>query len=68
MIVKLIESWVSRQSAHVLDASKLVQNSPDCEIHVKLVERPYLRCQRKAAIEDFARNATSLRRTKNCEV
>ena len=40
------------------------KNTPDCELHVKLAESPYLRCQRKAAIEDFARNALSLRRTK----
>ena len=42
MVVEGIESWVSRQSAHALDATKLVQNPPYREINVKLVECPYL--------------------------
>ena len=67
MVIKLTESGVSWQSTHVLNAAKLVQNPPDREINMKLVERSYLRRQRKAAIEDFARNATTLRRTKYCE-
>ena len=53
MIVKLIERGVSWQSTHVLNAAKLVQNPPDREINMKLVERSYLRRQRKAAVEYF---------------
>ena len=65
MIVKLIERGVSWQSTHVLNAAKLVQNPPDREINMKLVERSYLRRQRKAAVEYFTRNTTALRRTKH---
>ena len=63
MIVELIESWVSRQSANVLDAPQLVQYPPYREINMKLVERSYLRCQREVTVEYFARNATCLGRT-----
>ena len=42
MVVEWIKSGVSRQSAHALNATKLVQNSPYRKIHVKLVECPYL--------------------------
>ena len=65
MIVELIESWVSRQSAYVLDAPQLVQNTPNRKINMKLVERSYLRRQRKVAVKDFTRNTTALRRTKH---
>ena len=56
MVVKLIESWISRQSANTLDTSHLVKNPPYCKIHVKLVEGPYLRRQIHAIVKDFARN------------
>ena len=51
MVVKLIEHGVPRQSTHALDAAWLVQNRPYCEIHMKLVECPYLGRQRKPAVE-----------------
>ena len=42
MVAECIKSGVPRQSTHALDAAKVVQNSPYCKIHVKLVECPYL--------------------------
>ena len=65
MIVELTERGVSWQSANVLDAAKLVQNPPDREINMELVERSYLRRQWKPAVEYFSRNTTALRRTKH---
>ena len=44
MVAECIESGFSRQSTHALNATKLVQNPLYCELHVKLVECPYLRC------------------------
>ena len=44
MVVQWIESWVSRQSAHALDSTHLVQNSSYSKIHVELEKDPQLRC------------------------
>ena len=68
MVVEWIKSGVSRQSAYALDATKLVQNPPYREIHVKLVECPYLWCKWPPFVKDFTRNSASLRRTKHRKV
>ena len=68
MVAEWIKSGVSRQSTHALDATKLVQSPPYCEIHVKLVECPYLLCKRKPAVKDFSRNSPSPRRAKHRKV
>ena len=53
MVVELIERRVSRQSAHALYPSKLVQDTPDREIDMEYVEGSYLQLQVYPAVKDF---------------
>ena len=64
MVVKLIERGVPRQSTHALDAAQLVQNPPYCEIHVKLVECPYLG-QRESPLSNISREIPQPRVAQN---
>ena len=69
MIVGFIECWVTWQTADVLNAAKLVQNSPDRKIHMELINSSYLRQQCQAhGNKDLSRNSTTLSRTENRKV
>ena len=60
MVVGFGKGWIAWQSARALNTPELVQNGPDCEIHVESIKGSCLRRECHAAVKYFSRNSAAL--------
>jgi len=60
MVVGFGKGWIAWQSARALNTPELVQNGPDCEIHVESIKNSCLRRECHAAVKYFSRNSAAL--------